>query len=255
MIFSLECPTSHLKTPLLIVEMLLSPSPKKGITLTCKKANNTRFSAMSNPDTPDFISEFPEVFPSKKITELQPLRKVNHHINLNQAKSAPSPKMFTVADKILPAYRQIIEDWKGKQIIYPCESQQPCQYVPQAQTQWRNHTYCRPSTQERYYQAKREHHTQSIHDSQNCGKSEISIHYRPIELLFQIRVAPEDEILNTIKTPCGTFACKVMLQGDTHAPSTAMRVMKFVLDGVIGKSVWAYLDDITIFSDTKEDHI
>ena len=38
-------------------------------------------------------------------------------------------------------------------------------------------------------------------------------------------------------------------------PSTAMRVMEFVLDGLIGKTVWAYLDDISIFSDTKEDHI
>ena len=31
--------------------------------------------------------------------------------------------------------------------------------------------------------------------------------------------------------------------------------MEFVLDRLIGKTVWAYLDDITIFSDTKEDHI
>ena len=46
-----------------------------------------------------------------------------------------------------------------------------------------------------------------------------------------------------------------MLQGDTNVPSTAMRVMEFVLDGLIGKTVWAYLDDITIFSDTKENHI
>ena len=34
-----------------------------------------------------------------------------------------------------------------------------------------------------------------------------------------------------------------------------MRVMEFVLDGLIGQTVRAYLDDITIFSDTKEDHI
>ena len=72
---------------------------------------------------------------------------------------------------------------------------------------------------------------------------------------LQIRVPPEDETLNTIKTPFGTLACKVMLQGDTNAPSTTRRVMEFVLDGLIGKTVWAYLDDITIFPDTKEDHI
>ena len=72
---------------------------------------------------------------------------------------------------------------------------------------------------------------------------------------LQIRVAPEDETLYTIKTPFGTFPCKVMLQGNTNAPSTPIQVMEFVLDGIIGKTVWAYLDDITIFSDTKEDHI
>ena len=46
-----------------------------------------------------------------------------------------------------------------------------------------------------------------------------------------------------------------MLQGDTNAPSTAMRVMEFVLDALIGKRLRAYQDDITKFSDTKEDHI
>ena len=104
--------------------------PKKGVTLTCKKANNTRFSAMTNSDTPNFISEFPEVFPTKKIIELPPIRKVNHHINLIQARSAPSPKIFTVPDKILPAHRQIIKDWKAKQIIYPCEANNPVNIFP-----------------------------------------------------------------------------------------------------------------------------
>ena len=46
-----------------------------------------------------------------------------------------------------------------------------------------------------------------------------------------------------------------MLQGDTNALCTAMRVMEYVLDGLIGKTVWAYLDKITIFSDTFENHI
>ena len=72
---------------------------------------------------------------------------------------------------------------------------------------------------------------------------------------LQIRVAPEDEKFNTIKTPIGTFACKVMLQADTNAPCTAMRVIEYVLDGLIGKKVLAYIDYITIFSDTLENHI
>jgi hypothetical protein len=39
---------------------------------------------------------------------------------------------------------------------------------------------------------------------------------------FQIRVEPECQRYKTIKTPFGSFACKVMLQGDTNAPATAM---------------------------------
>ena len=69
---------------------------------------------------------------------------------------------------------------------------------------------------------------------------------------FQIRVALEDETRNTIKTLFGTFACKIMLQGDTDAPSTTMRVKEYVLDRLVGKTVFAYLDDITIFSATFE---
>ena len=46
-----------------------------------------------------------------------------------------------------------------------------------------------------------------------------------------------------------------MLQGNTNAPSTAIRVMEYVLDGLIGKTVLAYRDDITIFKDTFENHI
>jgi hypothetical protein len=39
---------------------------------------------------------------------------------------------------------------------------------------------------------------------------------------FQMRVEPEYEKYNTIKTPFGSFACKVMLQGNINMPATAM---------------------------------
>jgi len=104
--------------------------PKKGITLTCRKGNSARFSAMTTSDTPDFISKFPDVFPGKEITELPPLRQINHHLNLIKGKTAQSPRMFTVPDKILPAYRQIMEHWKVKNIIYPCEANHPVNMFP-----------------------------------------------------------------------------------------------------------------------------
>jgi hypothetical protein len=52
---------------------------------------------------------------------------------------------------------------------------------------------------------------------------------------FQIRVEPECETYDTIKTRLESFACKVMLQGDTNMPATAIRVIGYILQGFIGK--------------------
>jgi len=229
--------------------------PKKGITLTCRKGNNARFSAMTNSDTPDFISEFPDVFPAKKITELLPLHQINHHLNLIKGKIAPSSKMFTVPDKILPAYRQIIEDGKAKNIIYPCDANNPVNMFPKL----------KPNAKIGLLADLVPRNDITIKNNSTIPNQSMILrtvarakYWSTIDLsnwYFQIRVAPEDETLNSIKTPFGTFACQIMLQGDTNSPSTAMRVMEYVLDGLLGKTVWAYLDDITIFSDSFENYV
>jgi hypothetical protein len=72
---------------------------------------------------------------------------------------------------------------------------------------------------------------------------------------FQIGVEPECENYNKIKRPFSSVTCNVILQGDTKAPATAMRVIEYALQGYIGKFMWAYLDDISIYSDTLADHI
>ena len=104
--------------------------PKQGNTCTCREGNNTWFSPMTNSDTPDFISKFPDVFTNKKIAELPPFSPINQYLNYIKGKTVPSPKMFTVPDKILPSYRQISKDRKAKNIIYFCEAKNPVNMFP-----------------------------------------------------------------------------------------------------------------------------
>ena len=46
-----------------------------------------------------------------------------------------------------------------------------------------------------------------------------------------------------------------MQQGDCNAPATFMKLMNWIFAEQIGRDVYVYLDDILIFSKTKEEHI
>lgn len=73
---------------------------------------------------------------------------------------------------------------------------------------------------------------------------------------YQIWVEPDDEHKNAVTAgQLGAWRIKVMLQGDCNASATVMRVMNSILSPYSGEFVWVYLDDILIFSDTREQYI
>ncbi|SGY32227.1 BQ5605_C002g01336 [Microbotryum silenes-dioicae] len=71
---------------------------------------------------------------------------------------------------------------------------------------------------------------------------------------FQTKMAEEDIPKTAVATPWGLFEWVVMPMGLSNAPATHQRRVNKALSSLIGKSCFAYLDDITIFSDTMEDH-
>lgn len=70
----------------------------------------------------------------------------------------------------------------------------------------------------------------------------------------QIRILPEHVKHTTFSTIFGTYRSQVLQQGDLNGPSTMQRLMTWVFRDRIGKSVYVYIDDIFIVSDTIEQH-
>ena len=71
----------------------------------------------------------------------------------------------------------------------------------------------------------------------------------------QVLVSKADQLKTTFRTPWGTSAYKKMPFGLINARATFQRAMDIAFRGLIGKFVIIYLDDVTIFSKNRADHL
>ena len=71
---------------------------------------------------------------------------------------------------------------------------------------------------------------------------------------YQVRLKPEDVPKTAFTTPMGFYGFKVLCFGLTNAPGTFQNIMNDILRDVLDKFVLVYLDDIVVFSKTKEEH-
>jgi len=71
----------------------------------------------------------------------------------------------------------------------------------------------------------------------------------------QVLISPPDHLKTTFRTPWGTYTYRKMSFGLINVGATFQRVMDIFFHGLINQSVVVYLDDVTIFSKNKGDHL
>jgi hypothetical protein len=71
----------------------------------------------------------------------------------------------------------------------------------------------------------------------------------------QVLVAPEDRLKTMFRTKWGTYAYRKMPFRLINAGATFQRAMDIVFRGLLGIFVVVYLDDITVFSKKRDEHI
>jgi hypothetical protein len=71
----------------------------------------------------------------------------------------------------------------------------------------------------------------------------------------QVLMSPPDQLKTTFRTPWGTYAYRKMPFGLINAGATFQRAMDIAFRGLINQSIVVYLDDVTVFSKNKNDHL
>jgi hypothetical protein len=71
----------------------------------------------------------------------------------------------------------------------------------------------------------------------------------------QVLMSPSDQLKTTFRTPWGTYAYRKMPFGLINAGATFQRAMDIAFRGLINHSVVVYLDDVTVYSKNKDDHL
>ena len=68
-------------------------------------------------------------------------------------------------------------------------------------------------------------------------------------------MSSSDQLKTTFRTPWGTYAYRKMPFGLINVEAAFQREMDIDFHGVINQFVVVYLDDVTVFSKNKKDHL
>jgi len=201
------------------------------------------------------IKEFQDIFPSTLPNNLPPKRTVDHSIELIPGSELPSRPTYRLSYLEMNELKKQLSELLQKGFIQPSVSPfgTPVLFVYKKEGTLRLYINYRVSNKitikNRYLLLRIEKLIDRLIGSKYFTKIDLYSGYH------QIRIKDEDISKTAFRTRYGHYEFCVLPFGLTNAPATFMTLMNNIFQPYLDKFVIVYLDDILIYSKTKEEYL
>lgn len=216
---------------------------------------DTQQSQEDDEDTQQILKDFPDVFPNELPAGLPMARPgFDHTIELLPGSQPVSRPLTRMSPKELDILKTSLTELMDKQFIETSSSPWGANVVfaskkdGEVRLCYDYRQLNKLTVKNRYPLPRTDELFDRMHGAQYFSKLDLRSGYH------QIRVAPEDVRKTAFRTRYGSYQFRVLPFGLTNAPATFQSLMNSIFADCLDDFVVILLDDIFIYSKSKEEH-
>src|SRR5437016_1445374 len=200
------------------------------------------------------LNEYKDVFPDDLPIGLPPSREIDHRIELIPGSVPPSRATYKMSPKELDELKRQLQELTDHGFIQPSKSPYgaPVLFVKKKDGSIRMCIDYRAlnkiTIKNKYPLPRIDELLDRLQGAKYFSKIDLRSGYH------QVRIHEDDVPKTEFRTRYGHFEYLVVPFGLTNAPATFMHLMQLIFHKHLDDFVIVFLDDILIFSKTKEEH-
>lgn len=220
------------------------------------RPDGTATAVTQDADAAKLLAEFADVLPDKMPAELPPKRGIEHTIEIKPGEKVPAARPLRPQSgkdlAVISEYtRKLMESGTLRASISPYGAMalvvRKKDGTPRVVVDYR--ALNEVTVKNKYPLPLQDEMFDRVHGARWFSKIDLATGFH------QIRIADADIEKTAFRTRYGSFEYLVLPMGLCNAPGTFMQLMNETFRDMLDRTVLVFLDDILVFSRTKEDHL